>query len=55
MNYPAGVDNFTFKNTYSVGGSVSVNIKGSKALKAEAGLMPPDIDGAYEFKITGED
>lgn len=55
VNYPAGEDHFTFKNTYSVGGPVSVNIKGSKALKAEAGLMPPDIDGAYKFKITGED
>lgn len=55
VNYPAGEDKFTFENTYSTGAPVSLTIKGSKILKAEAGLLPPDIEGKYDFTITGED
>ena len=53
VELPCGSDHFTFK-LHSRVGSVSVNIKGSKILKADPGTRASwDIDGAYKFKITG--
>ena len=52
VNYPED-DGMTFRNIYSTGEDVTVNISGNKVLNAEPGLNPPDISGKFSFKLTG--
>lgn len=54
VNYPEK-DGMIFRNSYSTGEDVSVNISGSKVLKSAPGLNPPDIEGKFSFKLTGLD
>ena len=44
-------DKCEFVNTYGTGEAVPVNVSGSKTLKAEEGLNPPDISGKFTFTL----
>lgn len=44
-------DKCEFVNTYGTGEEVPVNVSGSKTLKAEEGLNPPDISGKFTFTL----
>lgn len=54
VNYPEG-ESFKFANVYSTGEPITINLSGSKTLKAEDGLLPDDITGKFTFTLTGKD
>lgn len=50
-----GNDGFVFKNVYSTGEPVSVDLVGKKVLEFDEGLNPPSIEGKFTFTITSDD
>ena len=55
VDYGQYGDGLTFQNTYGTGADIAVNIGGTKELAHADGLTPPDITGAYQFTISGQD
>lgn len=45
----AGEDGFVFKNTYSTGDPVPMDLIGRKVLNFAQGFNPPSIEGEYTF------
>lgn len=50
-----GDDGLVFKNVYSTGDPVSVDLSGKKVLKSDAGLTPASIEGKFTFTVTPDD
>lgn len=50
----AGEDGFVFKNTYSTGDPVPMDLMGRKVLNFAHGFNPPSIEGKYTFTITSD-
>ena len=50
----AGEDGFVFKNTYSTGDPVPMDLMGRKVLNFAQGFNPPSIEGKYTFTITSD-
>lgn len=50
-----GDDGLVFKNVYSTGYPVSVDLSGMKVLKSDAGLTPASIEGKFTFTVTSDD
>ena len=50
-----GDDGLVFKNVYSTGDPVSVDLSGKKVLKSDAGLTPVSIEGKFTFTVTSDD
>lgn len=50
-----GDDGLVFKNVYSTGDPVSVDLSGKKVLKSDAGLTPASIEGKFTFTVTSDD
>ena len=48
-------DDFVFKNTYSTGEPVSMELSGKKILEAEQGFVLGDITDKFTFTITSDD
>ena len=55
VDYGQYGDGLTFQNTYGTGADIAVNVGGTKELAHADGLTPPDITGAYQFTISGQD
>ena len=55
VDYGQYGDGLTFQNTYGTGADIVVNVGGTKELAHADGLTPPDITGAYQFIISGQD
>ena len=55
VDYGQYGDGLTFQNTYGTGADIVVNVGGTKELAHADGLTPPDITGAYQFTISGQD
>ena len=55
VDYGQDGDGLTFQNTYGTGADIAVNVGGTKELAHADGLTPPDITGAYQFTISGQD
>lgn len=55
--YPDGGDGLTFRNAYGEGeqGQATLNIAGEKKLDVQSGNNAPNIEGKYEFTLTGVD
>lgn len=50
-----GDDGLVFKNVYSTGDPVSVDLSGKKVLKSDAGLTPASIKDKFTFTVTPDD
>lgn len=50
-----GDDGFVFKNAYSTGDPVPVDLVGKKVLEFDEGLTPASIEGKFTFTITSDD
>ena len=50
----AGEDGFVFKNTYSTGDPVPMDLMGRKVLDFAQGFNPPSIEGKYTFTIASD-
>lgn len=55
VDYGQYGDGLTFQNTYGTGADIAINVGGTKELAHADGLTPPDITGAYQFTISGQD